>query len=181
MKGEEGRGGLGPTRDAAYVFVLTIWRPTLERGVSSVVLVIGTLSRLPHVAAGHRGENAAGIPHLSAAPSDISFRGTPQRLRREGGWVSSAWRARLLFWAEGVRMTIAEGSSSLSDDSLQVAEEGIRGMINATAGATITSYVMIEAAWHILAAWVASGQTKSTAAERFCPRIVPFHVSPGGP
>ena len=63
-------------------------------------------------------------------------------------------------------MTMAEGSKSLSDDSMRVAEEGIRGMINTTAGATVTSYVMIEAALHILAAWVASSQTQSTVAER---------------
>ena len=63
-------------------------------------------------------------------------------------------------------MTMAEGSNSLSDDSFWVAEEGIRGMINATGGATITSYVMIEAALQILAAWVAPSQTKSSAAER---------------
>ena len=63
-------------------------------------------------------------------------------------------------------MTIAEGAYSLSDASMRVAGEGIRGMINATAGATVTSYVMIEAALHILAAWVAASQTKSTAAER---------------
>jgi len=65
-----------------------------------------------------------------------------------------------------MRMTMAEGSSSLSNGSMRVAEEGIRGMINATAGATVTSYLMIEAALHILAAWVASSQSKSTAAER---------------
>jgi len=85
------------------------------------------------------------------------------------------------FGLREVRMTMAEGSNSLSDDSFWVAEEGIRGMINATGGATITSYVMIEAALQILAAWVASSQTKSTAAEGFCPRIVPFHVIPEGP
>jgi hypothetical protein len=63
-------------------------------------------------------------------------------------------------------MTIAEGSYALSEESMRVAEEGIRGMIRATSGATVTSFVMIEAALHILAAWVASSQTKSTAAER---------------
>jgi len=55
-------------------------------------------------------------------------------------------------------MTMAEGSYSLSDDSMRVAEAGIRGMINATTGATIASYlmitatscVMIETALHIL-------------------------------
>jgi len=51
-----------------------------------------------------------------------------------------------------------EVSYSLSNDSMRVAEEGIRGMINATVGATVTSYVMIavtsyviiKAALHIL-------------------------------
>jgi len=61
---------------------------------------------------------------------------------------------------------MAEASYSPNGDIMRVAEEGIRGMINATAGRTVTSYVMIEAALHILAAWVASSQTKSTAAER---------------
>jgi len=42
-------------------------------------------------------------------------------------------------------MTMAEWSNSLSDDSLRVAEEGSRGMIDATAGATIKSCEMIEA------------------------------------
>src|SRR5262249_43653711 len=75
-----GRGGLGPTRDAAYVFVLTIWRPTLERGVSSVVLVIGTLSRLPHVAAGHRGKMPLPNPTWRRLPFDFATE-TSQRLR----------------------------------------------------------------------------------------------------
>ena len=62
-------------------------------------------------------------------------------------------------------MTMAEASCSLSDESMRVAEEGIRGMIK-TAGATVTSYVMIEAALHILAAWAAASETKSTDAGR---------------
>ena len=41
---------------AAYVFVLTNCVRPLERGVSSVVLSVGALSRLPHAAAGHRGK-----------------------------------------------------------------------------------------------------------------------------
>ena len=63
-------------------------------------------------------------------------------------------------------MTMAEGSYSLRKVSMRLAEKGIRGMINASCGASITSYVMIEAALHILAAWVASSQTKSSTAER---------------
>jgi hypothetical protein len=49
---------------------------------------------------------------------------------------------------------------------LKIAEEGIRGMINALGPETIAPDVMVDAALHTLAAWVASSQTKSTAAER---------------
>jgi hypothetical protein len=63
-------------------------------------------------------------------------------------------------------MAIAERSCTLSDESMWVAEEGIRGMIKAISGGTVTSYVMIEAAVHVLAAWVASSQMTSSAAER---------------
>jgi hypothetical protein len=38
-------------------------------------------------------------------------------------------------------------------------------MINSVSGDKISPDVMIDAALHILAAWVASSQTKSTAAE----------------
>jgi hypothetical protein len=62
-------------------------------------------------------------------------------------------------------MKMTEGSYSLGEESMRLAEETTRGMINATCGATIT-YVMIEAALRILAAWVASSQMKSSAAER---------------
>jgi hypothetical protein len=62
-------------------------------------------------------------------------------------------------------MTMGDGYS-LSEQSIRVAEGGIRGMIKAACGVSITSYVMIEAALHVLAAWVASSQTGSTTAER---------------
>jgi hypothetical protein len=39
-------------------------------------------------------------------------------------------------------------------------------MINGVGGETISPDMMIDAALHILAAWVASSQTKSSAAER---------------
>jgi hypothetical protein len=48
---------------------------------------------------------------------------------------------------------------------LKVAEEGIRGMVNAVGEETISPDAMVDAALRILAAWVASSQTKSTAAE----------------
>jgi len=52
-------------------------RPTLERGVSSVVVVIGALSRLPHVAEGHRGKMPLPNPTWRWIPFDISLRGRP--------------------------------------------------------------------------------------------------------
>jgi hypothetical protein len=53
-----------------------------------------------------------------------------------------------------------------SEEVLKVAEEGIRGMLNCVGGEMVSSDVMIDAALHILAAWVASSQTKSSAEER---------------
>ena len=62
--------------------------------------------------------------------------------------------------------TMTEESFAPNEEILKVAEEGIRGMINAFGEERIAPDVMIDAALHILAAWVASSQTKSTAAER---------------
>jgi len=53
-----------------------------------------------------------------------------------------------------------------SEESFKVAEEGIRGMLNCVGGEMVPPDVMIDAALHILAAWIASSQAKSTAAER---------------
>ena len=53
-----------------------------------------------------------------------------------------------------------------SEEVLKVAEEGIRGMLNHVGGEMVSPDVMIDAALHILAAWVASSQTKSLAEER---------------
>ena len=53
-----------------------------------------------------------------------------------------------------------------SEEILKIAEEGIRGMLNCVGGEIVSPDVMIDAALHILAAWVASGQVKSTTAER---------------
>jgi hypothetical protein len=61
---------------------------------------------------------------------------------------------------------MTEESFSPNEKILKVAEEGIRGMINALGAETIAPDVMIDAALHILAAWVALSQAKSTAAER---------------
>ena len=48
-----------------------------------------------------------------------------------------------------------------SEEILKVAEEGIRGMLNCVGGEIVSPDVMIDAALHILAAWVASSQTHS--------------------
>jgi hypothetical protein len=49
---------------------------------------------------------------------------------------------------------------------MKIAEEGIRGMINALGAEAIAADMMIDAALHILAAWVASSQTNSTVLQR---------------
>jgi hypothetical protein len=53
-----------------------------------------------------------------------------------------------------------------NEAAMKIAEEGIRGMINALGAEEIAPDVMIDAALHILAAWVASSQTNSTPTER---------------
>jgi hypothetical protein len=53
-----------------------------------------------------------------------------------------------------------------NEDAMKIAKEGIRGMINALGPEAIAPETMIDAALHILAAWVASSQTNSTPTER---------------
>ena len=49
---------------------------------------------------------------------------------------------------------------------VKVAQAGIRGMVGAVGREVISPHVMVDAALHVLAAWVASSQTNSPAAER---------------
>ena len=49
---------------------------------------------------------------------------------------------------------------------VKVAEAGIKGMIAAVNREVISPHVMIDAALHVLAAWVASSQTHSPIGER---------------
>ena len=49
---------------------------------------------------------------------------------------------------------------------VKVAEAGIKGMIAAVNKEMISPDVMIDAALHVLAAWVASSQTHSPTSER---------------
>ena len=101
------------------------------------------------------------LPHRTwrRLPSDISLRETLTALAPWGmGRRAHGEGASPFFGLREVRKTMDEVSYSLSNDSMRVAEEGIRGMINATVGATVTSYVMIavtsyviiKAALHIL-------------------------------
>jgi hypothetical protein len=84
--------------------------------------------------------------------------GVPREKRTRRGLLVSAVRSL----QEG-KMT---DEYAPSEEILKVAEEGIRGMLNCVGGEMVSPDVMIDAALHILAAWVASSQAKSTTAER---------------
>ena len=70
----------------------------------------------------------------------------------------------------------------------KVAQAGIRGMVSALGSETISPHVMIDAALHVLAAWVASSQTQSPFGERaeeveelldVFPSYIEYHRSAG--
>ena len=48
----------------------------------------------------------------------------------------------------------------------KVAQAGIRGMVGALGTETVSPHVMVDAALHVLAAWVASSQVHSPTGER---------------
>jgi hypothetical protein len=48
----------------------------------------------------------------------------------------------------------------------KVAQAAIRGMVGAVGTEIISPHVMVDAALHVLAAWVASSQATSSVAER---------------
>ena len=52
------------------------------------------------------------------------------------------------------------------DETVKVADAGIKGMIAALNKEMISPQVMIDAALHVLPAWVASSQTHSPIGER---------------
>ena len=52
------------------------------------------------------------------------------------------------------------------EEIVKVAQAGIRGMVGALGRETISPHVMIDAALHVLAAWVASSQVHSPLMER---------------
>jgi hypothetical protein len=48
----------------------------------------------------------------------------------------------------------------------KVAQAAIRGMVGVVGAETVSPHVMVDAAMHVLAAWVASSQTHSPVVER---------------
>jgi hypothetical protein len=52
------------------------------------------------------------------------------------------------------------------EEIVKVAQAGIRGMVGALGRETIAPHVMIDAALHMLAAWVASSQVHSQSIAR---------------
>jgi hypothetical protein len=60
---------------------------------------------------------------------------------------------------------MAERSYSLSEESMRLAEEGVLLIISATYGAAIASFVIMEATFHVFAAWAASSPTTSSSTE----------------
>jgi hypothetical protein len=68
-----------------------------------------------------------------------------------------------------VAATVRESGMRVGDAELEtekVAQAAIRGMVGAVGTETISPPVMIDAALHVLAAWVASSQTHSPVGER---------------
>jgi hypothetical protein len=64
---------------------------------------------------------------------------------------------------------VKEGLMQVGDPDLEIekiAKAAIRGMVGAVGSETISPHAMIDAALHVLAAWVASSQTHSPADER---------------
>ena len=74
------------------------------------------------------------------------------------------------------------------EEIVKVAQAAIRGMVGAVGTKTISPHVMIDAALHVLAAWVASSQTHSPIGERnqeveelleILPSYIEYHRSAG--
>ena len=70
----------------------------------------------------------------------------------------------------------------------KVAQAAIRGMVGVVGAETVSPHVMVDAAMHVLAAWVASSQTHSPVVEReeeieellnVLPSYVEFHRTVG--
>ena len=91
----------------------------------------------------------------SVIGEERTFRGRVREKERDGvGLVGSAL----------VERTMQVGDPE--EEIVKVAQAGIRGMVGALGRETISPHVMIDAALHVLAAWVASSQTHTPAIER---------------
>ena len=71
---------------------------------------------------------------------------------------------------------------------VQIAQAAILGMVGAVGTETVSPHVMIDAALHVLAAWVASSQTNTPVSERedeieelveIIPSYVDYHRTAG--
>lgn len=87
---------------------------------------------------------------------------------------------------ELAEMTMREGDPE--EEIEKVAQAAIRGMVGAVGAETISPHVMVDAAMHVLAAWVASSQTHSPVVEReeeieellnVLPSYIEFHRKAG--
>ena len=90
-----------------------------------------------------------------------------------------------------MRSALVERTMQVGDPEKEiekVAQAGIRGMVSALGQETISPHVMIHAAMHVLAAWVASSQTHSPIVEReeeieelldVLPSYIEFHRKAG--
>src|SRR5262249_38911531 len=86
----------------------------------------------------------------------------PARVSRSRS--KSLRRRKLRFELRGVAVMTEEHAPN--EGAMKIAEEGIRGMINALGAEVIAPDVMIDAALHILAAWIASSQTNRPQSAR---------------
>ena len=60
---------------------------------------------------------------------------------------------------------MTEGSYSLSEESMRLAEEGVLLIVSATYGVAIASFVIMEAALDVLAASAGSSSMRSSSTE----------------
>ena len=83
---------------------------------------------------------------------------------RRVGWGTATKR-----WGRVVVSIVLETTMQVGDPQEEiekVAQAGIRGMVGVLGTETVSPHVMVDAALHVLAAWVASSQVHSPTGER---------------
>jgi hypothetical protein len=126
------------------------------------------LAAVPRLAAGNRGKSPLPKPVGGGSLLSVVAGDLVRRLRREGDGGRCA-RGGASPSSDEVRqagVTMAERSYSLSEESMRLAEEGVLLIMSATYGAALASFVVMEATFHVLAAWAASSPTTSSSTER---------------